>query len=954
MINNKTKIFASYHPNNHSLIQPFLSQINTTTIDDCGIAVIFLSKHYIKDERLMLEEFAYASVVIRKPFLPVWFDDLSEIQAENVDRQLLCTLEMLVAKHPGTTIENLITALENFTPDTPFYTPSKPQICEKPCEAYEGDEPYLFISYAHDDAKRIYPIIKDLYESGWDLWYDEGIKTTERYLPVIADNLNRCSAVILMLTNRCLARPFIMNYELEYARKLNIPVIPVLLEDVMWTGEATISADELAENVKRLGFPNRGKRAAVPPAIRQNVVYDVVLPPEVEGFEIAVSGDEITLVRMSDIHFYDERDITIPGSVTSPCGELTFRVSIGDGGFKEYEELRSVIITEGAVSVGNEAFRDCFHLETVSILDGLTNIGYNAFYNCNCLKEIKIPDSVTSIGYDAFERTAWFDNQPDGVIYAGKVAYKWKGKMPDCTAVEIKPGTVSIEGLAFFNCFNLTSIVFPDSLLTIEESAFEGCKRLESIIIPESVTSIKEFAFNGCTRLKSVTIPDSVSYISNYAFNGCGVKIPGRGDENNEIQINEDYGIQINENKKEQQLLLPQCTEKPRALICCAEEDIEQIRTLLIELYWEGFNIFYEETPGQQTITDSACVLVFFSENTEKSESAMSTLKQAVEADVSRIIQVFLGEFSSWIPEVRDKLHDRQAIFQKSTSEREFSGKIRESLRIFNCSLGHPRGFDVKNMGDSVEIVKFHPTGFSEVIIPKTFFNPPLPVTHIGEKVFRFCKLLTDIIIPKGVINVGEFAFWECESLINFRFPDSVINIGAHAFSDCVSLVNINIPNSVVTIGAMAFKKCTSLVNIIIPDSVVSIGSYIFEDCTSLSNINLSNNITSIEFMAFNNCTSLTNIIIPDNITSIGSFAFRNCTSLTNIVIPDNITSIGDSAFWGCSSLTNINIPNSITNIGNSAFGGCKNLVDININKDNKYFINIDNVLFNKNKCKLN
>ncbi len=46
---------------------------------------------------------------------------------------------------------------------------------DKPFPAYEGDEPYVFVCYAHDDAKIVYPEILWLRDQGVNIWYDEGI-----------------------------------------------------------------------------------------------------------------------------------------------------------------------------------------------------------------------------------------------------------------------------------------------------------------------------------------------------------------------------------------------------------------------------------------------------------------------------------------------------------------------------------------------------------------------------------------------------------------------------------------------------------------------------------------------------------------------------------------------------------------------------------------------------------
>ena len=44
---------------------------------------------------------------------------------------------------------------------------------EKPFTAYEGDEPFIFVSYAHDDALQVYEEMQALNEAGFRLWYDD-------------------------------------------------------------------------------------------------------------------------------------------------------------------------------------------------------------------------------------------------------------------------------------------------------------------------------------------------------------------------------------------------------------------------------------------------------------------------------------------------------------------------------------------------------------------------------------------------------------------------------------------------------------------------------------------------------------------------------------------------------------------------------------------------------------
>ena len=51
----------------------------------------------------------------------------------------------------------------------------------------------------------------------------------------------------------------------------------------------------------------------------------------------------------------------------------------------------------------------------------VTSISDGTFYGCSRLTTISIPSSVIKIGNEAFYDTAWYENQPNGVVYAGQV-----------------------------------------------------------------------------------------------------------------------------------------------------------------------------------------------------------------------------------------------------------------------------------------------------------------------------------------------------------------------------------------------------------------------------------------------------------------------------------------------------------------------------------------------------
>ena len=106
----------------------------------------------------------------------------------------------------------------------------------------------------------------------------------------------------------------------------------------------------------------------------------------------------------------------------------------------------------------------------------VTGIWRYAFYGCSDLTSISFPSSITTISPKSFvEGTAWYNNQPDGLVYAGNILYKYKGTMPENASITLRDGTSAIIDGAFSGCSNLFSITIPNSVQDIGYNAFNGC-----------------------------------------------------------------------------------------------------------------------------------------------------------------------------------------------------------------------------------------------------------------------------------------------------------------------------------------------------------------------------------------------------------------------------------------------------------------------------------------------
>ena len=525
-------------------------------------------------------------------------------------------------------------------------------------------------------------------------------------------------------------------------------------------------------------------------------------------------------------------------------------------------------------SIDNDAFRGCTSLTSITIPNSVTSIGFSAFFGCSNLSKIVIPDSVTDIGYDAFDDTSWYNNQPNGVIYAGQVVYKYKGEMPENTAIILNEGTKIINGYVFRDCMNLTSITIPNSVTEIGISTFENCTNLEYMTMPNSVTSIGSSAFYGCSSLTSINISDGVTEIDSDAFKGCSsltsITIP----------------------------------DSVTSIGYDAFEDCSSLTSINIpdgvtELYGSVFDHCSSLT--SITIPDSVTSIGY------DAFRCCSSLKNIN------------------IPNSVTSIGDSAFYGCSSLTSINITDGV---TSIGNWTFEDCSSLTSITIPDSVTSIGFRAfEGCSSL----TSITIPDSVTSIDNDAFRGCTSLTSITIPNSVTSIGDGAFRCCSSLTSINIPDGVTSIGSSAFEGCSSLTSINIPDGVTSIGSSAFEGCSSLTSINIPDGVTSIGNGTFDHCSSLTSINIPDIVKSIGDGAFRCCSSLTSINIPDGITSIGDDAFRFCSSLTSINIPDGVTSIGNDAFSYCNSLTSINIPDGVTSIGDDAFTACESLTSINI-----------------------
>ena len=99
-----------------------------------------------------------------------------------------------------------------------------------PFEAYVGEDPYLFVSYSHQDAHLVYPEIIQLKDSQYNIWYDEGVAASNEWPEEIANAVIGCSVFICFISPRATASINCRN-EINLALNEKKPFLAIHLED---------------------------------------------------------------------------------------------------------------------------------------------------------------------------------------------------------------------------------------------------------------------------------------------------------------------------------------------------------------------------------------------------------------------------------------------------------------------------------------------------------------------------------------------------------------------------------------------------------------------------------------------------------------------------------------------------------------------------------------------------
>ena len=762
----------------------------------------------------------------------------------------------------------------------------------------------------------------------------------------------------------------------------------------------------------------------------------VTIPYSVEGFTVVETGNwafggckSITsivfpsgLTRIGDGAFSGCESLT---EVSLPSG-LT---EIGDFAFDDCKALKSFSCPSKVTRIGNWVFYGCESLTEVSLPNGLTEIGDYAFCRCKALKSFSCPSTLTRIGSDAFSHcealesfsggnslkeidsyaffncnalktvigisnleylgssvfygTPWYDSLPSGMIYLGKVAYKFKdtNTMAQDTKLAIKDGTTCISEGAFSSCSNLISVSIPKSVYSIGNNPFSYCTNLTSITvdaannyydsrdncnaiihtasnclisgcgktaIPSTVKSIGGSAFSGSSII-SMSVPDNIDSLASYSFISCnslksltigkGVRKIGTNAFTNCSQLDDIVVSSSNPYFSSQNNCKGIIEKSTNTLVvgCLNTVIPSNVKTIGNS----AFRTCSDGTFYTYTIPDNIESIESYAFEYDSSLRSITIGKGVKEIGNS----AFYGCNNLLVihSEIETPFEITETTFQDSYSN------LRDNI-LNNAILYVPTGTRINYMSTPgwnkfKHIVESSGNGFEErdVFSDETVEGNKLYYTILSNKQ-NTCELIGaannvsgQVTIPnrpKGytVISLADRCFYDYytkRDITSVTIPGDVTHIGEYAFYYCKQINSVSLPNNLVSIGNDAFYQCESLVLPSLPASLENIGDWAFGYCKG-SSIAIPASVKSIGNGAFGACKELNSITVdtsnniyvsPNGCNAIIEKATnRLITGCKTTTIPNTVECIGKSAFSSIENLTSISIPNSVSIIDSLAF----------------------------------
>lgn len=610
------------------------------------------------------------------------------------------------------------------------------------------------------------------------------------------------------------------------------------------------------------------------------------------------SGYSYTVVGLNDSAFYYSYNMT---GVTLPSTIKT----IGKNAFASDFSLESVNFGKNSQleSIGENAFNGCSALKSLTLPKNLKTIGDGALPTS--LESIAVEEGNTAFTaidgvlfgnggktlliYPAGKKGTHYE-VPDGTTAIAAGAFDGNSRLGELTV----PKSVKTIGEKAFSGTQLTSIDIQGAE-SIGEMAFYRSSKLTEVRLPETLKEIPKYAFYNCWDLSEITFPQGVVKFDKGAMDGSSfstIRIEASDFTSSKMtfedgSVNTDAKYSVATQEIKDKLIKAGVDADNITVDDSLKKEAPKLKTFTIN------HITYEVTKDPEG-SEAGTVMV----QSAKDASGDVRIPETVSGDETNGYTYQVTEIGKSAFYMADQI---TSIEVPASVEKIGVNGINANAGLKTITFA--KGSRLHTLENGA-LADNH--ALTSIVIPKS-------VKTMGTYVLGWDYGLESVAFEDGfsMDALPDGFVFRDGALKDFTIPDSVKTLGDEVFYNCAALPSVNLKN-ITAIGANAFQGCSSLKEVTLPDAVTEISDGTFANCTSLEKITLGKNMTSIGTGTrdaeggltgtFENDTALKKISIPEGVTQIPDRAFAGCTNLKDItLLAHKLDGIGANAFLNIS-----------------------------------------------------
>lgn len=441
---------------------------------------------------------------------------------------------------------------------------------------------------------------------------------------------------------------------------------------------------------------------------------------------------------------------------------MTFHIERGI--LKQYTGTDAVVhIPPEVKEIGYRAFYGNETMQKLVLSEGTVKLGIQVFSQCKALTDVVFSETLRYIGHEAFADTPWFHAQPDGIVYAGPLAWCVKGDMRQITEIAISSGTKKLCADLFRNATALFAVSLPHTLQEIDDRAFQNCRKLKQIRIPETVVRIGDRAFDECTGL-TVYLECRAASIGKVCFmNETTIHLTHMHPENLPVNVRDKAILSFSD------------------AVCDGhvfEEDFVQTMYQFIQnRRRQYYALAVEHWNLLQMMMDANIILP------EEVDEILDAVLSQGQADHAAALMRYKQSIS---------VQEEVDLFEESWDSLTLDWDIPIAEKTVE-QLQQEWGVK-KNTDDTYTLMRYYGTDL-DVTVP----------AQIGDKLI---SAIGPYALSPFRYGIKRERAQQLEQIRTVTVQEGIIRIANNAFDGCCELYYVELPKSIEQIGADAFARC--------------------------------------------------------------------------------------------------------------------------------------------------